>query len=57
MVKDNWSMCPNCSFPALYSELMRYAAILVSSLESWIESGLRNFSLAPILPCFFLINK
>ncbi|XP_015750189.1 PREDICTED: WD repeat-containing protein 19-like [Acropora digitifera] len=22
MVKDNWSMCPNCSFPALYSELM-----------------------------------
>ncbi|KAJ7382522.1 WD repeat-containing protein 19 [Desmophyllum pertusum] len=22
MVKDNWTMCPNCSFPALNSELM-----------------------------------
>lgn len=22
MVKDNWTMCPNCSFPALHSELM-----------------------------------
>lgn len=27
MVKDNWTMCPNCFFPALYSEL-------VSLLES-----------------------
>ncbi|XP_073252735.1 WD repeat-containing protein 19-like [Porites lutea] len=22
MVKDNWTVCPNCSFPALHSELM-----------------------------------
>lgn len=24
MVKNNWTMCPNCCFPALHSELMRY---------------------------------
>ena len=25
MLKDDWSVCPSCNFPALYSELKRFA--------------------------------
>ena len=30
MVADDWSECPSCHFPALYSEFKKYACTIVN---------------------------